>query len=62
MTPFLVPLATAVLIVAVNTAVLTRRDRRHMTVGTGNLPPRQHRLRKPRNAQRSSSGVIDDHG
>jgi hypothetical protein len=37
MTPFLVPLATAVLIVAVTTAVLTRRDRRRMTAGTGGL-------------------------
>ncbi|AWT44585.1 MULTISPECIES: hypothetical protein [Streptomyces] len=37
MTPFLIPLAIATLIIAAGTAVLTRRDRRRMTNGTDTL-------------------------
>ncbi|WP_181447029.1 hypothetical protein [Streptomyces sp. NTH33] len=39
MTPFLVPLTTATLIVAARTAVLVRRDRRRAHAYRGPWPP-----------------------
>ncbi|SBT89891.1 hypothetical protein GA0115233_101339 [Streptomyces sp. DI166] len=41
MTPFLVPLTVALLIVAASTALLIRRDRRSMSAGPAQEPPRR---------------------